>query len=135
MLRCVCRRGAPRKRPLSNCAQSDGKRAQRDKWYRRTSQTSALNNKNTRNNRLTAFLSTHFCAQTMILLGALFGVAAAVITGRTLDIGDYKTCVVLLHPEGAVKCWGECSPRATMTVRNVALLANTISLAHQRFRR
>jgi hypothetical protein len=26
-------------------------------------------------------------------------------SGRTLDIGDYKTCVVL-NDDGAVKCWG-----------------------------
>jgi hypothetical protein len=26
---------------------------------------------------------------------------------RTLDIGDYKTCVTLLYPEGSIKCWGE----------------------------
>jgi hypothetical protein len=26
---------------------------------------------------------------------------------RTLDIGDYKTCVVLTYPEGTIKCWGE----------------------------
>lgn len=44
-----------------------------------------------------------------LLLAVTLGLALFVGCGgaiRTLDIGDYKTCVVLLYPEGALKCWG-----------------------------